>query len=172
MPRDDKDSPDRLNVPWITEDGYLDPTKLPIGSTLTQAVAHDAGKFRSACRTLTSMALGGRTEAAVFLYGLLAFCGDDRAKKESVVEALRHVRTRQSADLLFGELRNTESSTATRRYINTILKALEGFPLASVADGFEGLLSDSRWSYRMKRKFREALAGIEARSRWSTSWPG
>jgi hypothetical protein len=39
----------KLNVPWITKDGYLDLTKFPIDSTLKQAVADEVEKFRSAC---------------------------------------------------------------------------------------------------------------------------
>jgi hypothetical protein len=31
------------------------------------------------------------------------------------------------------------------------------FPLILIEDGFENLLSDSRWSYRMKGKFKDIL---------------
>ena len=153
-----------LNAPWITKDGYLDLTKFPIDSTLTQAVGDNTEDFRSACRMLDSMAFSGRTEAGVFLYGLLMFYRGNREKKKWVVEALRHVQTPQSATLLFDELERTESSNSTRGYINTVLKVLDGFPLELVEDGFERLLSDSRWSYKMKRKFRAILEGIGYRS--------
>ena len=61
------------------------------------------------------------------------------------------------------------SSNSTRGYINTILKAFEGFPLELVAEGFEKLLADRKWSYRMKRKFEDLLAEIEYRDWGSTT---
>lgn len=164
MPRKDKNVPKMPNVPWLTKDGYLDLNKLPIDSVLTQAVGDNEEQFRSACRVLASMVSAGRTEAGVFLYGLLRFCGDNRVKKESVVEALGTVRTHQSADLLFEELKKTESSNSTRGYINAVLKALRRMPLELVRDGFENLLCDSKWSYRMKRKFEDVLAEMEYRN--------
>ncbi len=164
MPRKDKNVPKMPNVPWLTKDGYLDLNKLPIDSVLTQAVGDNEEQFRSACRVLASMVSAGRTEAGVFLYGLLRFCGDNRVKKESVVEALGTVRTHQSADLLFEELKKTESSNSTRGYLNAVLKALRRMPLELVRDGFENLLCDSKWSYRMKRKFEDVLAEMEYRN--------
>ena len=160
MPREEDFDLSNLNVPWVTKDGFLDLTKLPMESTLAQAVGDDIEEFRSACHLLGSMASAGRTTAAVFLYGLLAFCRDDLTRREPVVEALRYVRTRQAAHLLFEELNQTESSNTTRGYINAVLKALEGFPLECVEDGFERLLSDPKWSYKMKRKFSEILEEI------------
>jgi len=152
------------NVPWLTKDGYLDLSKLPIDSVLTQAVGDNEEQFRSACRVLASMVSAGRTEAGVFLYGLLRFCGDNRVKKESVVEALGAVRARQSADLLFEELKRTESTNSTRGYINAVLKALRRIPLDLVKDGFAELLRDPKWSYKMKRKFEDILAEMEYRN--------
>jgi len=163
MPRRGKDASNLPNVPWITEDGYLDLSKFPIDSTLAQAVGDDEERFHEACRMLTSMVYAGRTEAAVFLYGLLRFCDDSRIKKESVVKALGAAETQQSADLLFEELKKTKSSNSTRSYLTVLLKVLRGFPSELVRDGFEGLLADSRWSYKMKRKFATALEQMEYR---------
>ena len=164
MPRKDGNVPKMPNVPWLTKDGYLDLSKLPIDSVLTQAVGDNEEQFRSACRVLASMVSAGRTEAGVFLYGLLRFCGDNRVKKESVVEALGAVRARQSADLLFEELKRTESTNSTRGYINAVLKALRRIPLDLVKDGFAELLRDPKWSYKMKRKFEDILAEMEYRN--------
>jgi hypothetical protein len=86
----------KLNVPWITKDGYLDLTKFPIESTLKHAVGNEGEPMRSACRILGSMASSGRTEAEVFLYGLLTFCAGNTAKKQSVVEALGQARTQRA----------------------------------------------------------------------------
>ena len=49
MTRKNKNVIRNLDVPWITKDGYLDLTKLPIDSTLTQAVGNNTEEFRSAC---------------------------------------------------------------------------------------------------------------------------
>jgi len=153
----------KLNVPWITKDGYLDLTKFPIESTLKQAVGNEGEQLRSACRILGSMASSGRTEAGVFLYGLLTFCAGNTAKKQAVIEALGQVRTQRAAELLFGELENTASSNSTRGYIDTVLKALRSFPLDLVERGFQQMLSDRKWSYRMKQKFRALLEEAEYR---------
>lgn len=163
LPRKEKDILSSLNVPWITKDGYLDLTKLPIDSVLRQSLSNEEGDFRSACNMLASMYSAGRTEAAVFLYGLFILHRNDRTKKELIIEALGHVKTAETADLLFRELSQTESSNSTRAYIDTILKSLRYFPLHLVEDGFDGLLNDSRWSYRMKQKFREILDRIRYR---------
>jgi hypothetical protein len=64
------------NVPWITKEGYFDPTKFPIDSVLKQAISDDDGEFRSGLRTLGLMNSQGRKEAGVFLLGLLVTCGD------------------------------------------------------------------------------------------------
>ena len=157
-----------LNVPWITEDGHIDMKKLPIDGTLIQSVSDGDDDFSSACRVLSSMVSAGRTEAGVFLCGLLGFYADNAARKQEIVSALWHVKTRQAADLLFSELERTESSNSTRGYINEILKALKGFPLDLVKEGFEVLLSSGKWSCRMKRKFRDILDEIEYRNLRST----
>jgi len=171
MSRRTKGASNLPNVPWITQDGYLDLSKFPIDSTLAQAVGDDEERFHEACRMLVSMVYAGRTEAAVFLYGLLRFCGDSRIKKESVVKALGAVATQQSADLLFEEFKRTGSSNSTRSYLTILLKVLRGFPSGLVRDGFEGLLADSRWSYKMRRKFATALEEMECRDgRCAANW--
>lgn len=48
MPRKKQVIPKEFNVPWITEEGYFDPTKFPIDSTLKQAMGDNAEAFRSA----------------------------------------------------------------------------------------------------------------------------
>jgi hypothetical protein len=159
-----------MNVPWITKDGYLDLTKFPIDSTLSQAVSDKGEEFANACRILSSMAYAGRKEASVFLCGLLGYVGNDTMRKEEIVEALSLVRTHQVANLLFAELESMESSNSTRAYIRRILKALEGFPMECVEKGFERLLSDPKWSSRMKRKFKEIIEKIDYLNRRLTGW--
>ncbi len=125
----------KLNLPWITDDGYLDWAKFPIDSVLKQALSLEDQVFRSACRTLASMYAAGRAEAGIFLFGLLIHNPDDIIRKAPIVEALVHIQTKEAADLLFRELRITVSSNSTRKYINTILKTLKHFPLEYIEEG-------------------------------------
>lgn len=153
----------KLDVPWITKDGFLDLAKFPIDSVLKQALRKNNQDFQSACRTLTSMYVAGRTEAAIFLFGLLIYNADDIVRKETIVEALGNIETKESADLLFRELRLTVSSNSTRKYINTILKSLKRVPMEFTKESFEGLLKDSKWSHRMKKKFKGIMEEAEYR---------
>ena len=164
MPKKEDDILRKLNVPWITKDGYLDLAKFPIDSVLKQALSVKEQDFQSACRILTSMYDAGRSEAAIFLFGLLIHNADDIVRKEAIVEALGRIKTKETTDLLFRELRITVSSNSTRQYIDRILKSLKRFPLEFIEEGFEELLKDSKWSYRMKRKFKEILEDVEYRS--------
>ena len=161
MPKKEDDILRKLNVPWITKDGYLDLAKLPIDSVLKQAISAKEQDFHSACRLLTSMYVAGRSEAAIFLFGLLIHNADDIVRKEKIVEALGHIKTEATTDLLFRELRLTVSSNSTRSYINRVLKSLKRFPLEFIKDGFEDLLNDSKWSYRMRKKFKEIIEEVE-----------
>ena len=65
------------NVPWITEEGFFDPSQLPIDSVLKQALSDDRKKFYSAITLLRSMHNYGRNEAGIFLIGLLMTSADD-----------------------------------------------------------------------------------------------
>jgi len=163
MPYRNDNPQKKINLPWITKDGHLDLTKFPLDSILKQAISGGEEKFHSACQILGAMASAGRTEAGVFIFGLLRFCGDDVVKRESVVKALGQMETAQAADLLFDELNSMVSSNSTRGYINTVLSVLKRFPLDLVEEGFERLLSDTKWTYKMKRKFRSLLEEIRYR---------
>lgn len=143
--------------PWITADGYFDPTKFPIDGTLRQAVSGDREKLRNAACMLESMACRGRREAGVFLLGLLADLPPDAFEdRRHVVEALRHFETESSAAALFGEIRRVKSSNATRRYLDAVIKALRMMPPRLVQEGLEALADDTTFSYGMRAKFREA----------------
>ena len=119
MTKKEKGILNSLNVPWITTDGYLDFSKFPMDAVLKQSLSANGEEFRSSCHVLVSMYLAGRTEAAAYLYGLFILCRNDRIKKELIVDALGHVKTPESASLLFSELSQTESSNSSRSYIKT-----------------------------------------------------
>jgi hypothetical protein len=164
MAKKEKDILQNLGVPWATKDGFLDMAKVPLEGTLKQAVGKDEEVFRSSCRTLISMYVASRTEAAIILYGLLIHNKRNIKRKEIIVEALGHIKTKESAELLFSELHQTESSNSTRKYINSLLRSLQMFPLENINEGFEELLSESKWSYRMKNKFKAILNGEDFRN--------
>jgi hypothetical protein len=160
LPKKEPDILKGMNVPWITKDGYFDFTKFPIDPILNQSLSNEEQSFRSACSILASMHSAGRPEAAVYLYGLFVLNKDDIKRKELIIEASGQVKTTGMAAILFDELHRIESSSSTRVYIDLILKNLSHFPLSLVKDGFDKLLDQERWSYRMKQKFRKILDQI------------
>ena len=115
-------------VTWITNDGFFDPAKYPIDRVLTQALDADSAKLRSAVTLLRSMYDHGRREAGVYLLGLLVASDDNLERRAVIVEALRDVRTKPCADLLFAELRRVKSSNTTRRYLATVIEVLAAMP--------------------------------------------
>src|SRR3990172_6818395 len=82
---------------------------------------------------------------------------ENMGRKELIVRALSDVQTKQSAYMLFKELTDIDSNNKTRGYINEILKCLSRYPIDLISDGFEALLKDRKWSYRMKNKFKEII---------------
>ena len=145
------------NVPWITKEGYFDPGKFPIDSALKQVLADDHQEFRSGLNLLCSMYGHGRTEAWIFLVGLLATCEDNWDKRISIVEAMRGIDTKPIADLLFSELKRVKSSNTTRRYLGAVIKVLSTMPTGLVEEGFEALAEDRTFSHKMREKFRAVL---------------
>ena len=109
---------------------------------LCQALSEQPRDVWSAASTLMIMYSKGRTEAAVFLMGLVKYYEDDLERLSDVVEHLGNIHLQKCADLLFEEVKRLKSSNTTRRYLNLVLKRLAAFPLKMVEDGFESLESD------------------------------
>ena len=61
------------NIPWLTEDGYIDFSKNPIEGPAKDSLSNDEGKFRNAYRLLGCMSNEGRKDAAIFLFGLICY---------------------------------------------------------------------------------------------------
>ena len=93
MAKKEKDILQNLGVPWVTKDGFIDMSKFPLEGTLKQGVGKDEEEFRSSCRTLILMYVASRSEAAIFLYGLLIHNKRNIKRKEIIVEALGHIKT-------------------------------------------------------------------------------
>jgi hypothetical protein len=141
-------------VPWITKDGHFNPAQFPIDGVLKQALSDDDQEFRTGLNVLRSMYGHGRTEAGVFLMGVLVNCEDNWEKRIGIVEAMTGINTKACADLLFGELKRVKSSNTTRRYLGTVIKVLSSMPAELVEEGFEILAEDGSFTPKMRDKFR------------------
>jgi len=141
----------------MTKDGYIDLSKIPIDSVLRRTVIKDDNEFKDACSVLRAMYHAGREDAGIYLYGLFIHNHGNMARKEIVIKALSDVQTKESAIMLFKELNDIKSNNVTRGYINEILKCLSRYPIDIISEGFEELLKDKKWSYRMKNKFKEII---------------
>ncbi|MFQ5738114.1 MAG: hypothetical protein ACE5JX_03825 [Acidobacteriota bacterium] len=144
-------------IPWITEDGFLDPKKFPIDGILQQTVCQPIEGFQSGCAMLQSMVFHGRIEAGVYLLGLLRHYQDDLERLEVVVDSLQHFKTPECADGLVSELKRVKSSNKTRRYLAKVIDALASLPYEMVEGRLDSLAEDKAFSYKMRRKFVEAL---------------
>jgi len=142
---------------WITEDGFLDPLKLPLDPILKQALHAESGSFRDACSVLKSIAARGGREAGVFLLGLLAHYRDDPPRMLVLVDALSAFATRSTADALMGELYRVPSTNATRGYLNALLNALTRLPRELWEEQLMNMSHEPRFSPKWRQKFDEAL---------------
>jgi hypothetical protein len=141
-------------LPWITKEGHLDPAQFPIDGVLKQALSDDDPEFRTGLNLLRTMYGHGRTEAGIFLLGVLVNCEDHWEKRIRIVEAMTGMHTKPCADLLFGELKRVKSSNTTRRYLAAVIKFLSSMPSELIEEGFETLADDRSFSPKMRDKFR------------------
>ena len=146
-----------MNAPWITEDGDIDPGKFPIDQTLERTLDQDFEEFRQACSVLRLMHQQGKIGAAIYLLGLLHHYRDNYERLIEIVTYLQGYKTRECAEALLSEIRRVKSSNTTRRYINTILKALSSFPLEMVENGLTVLAEDKTFTYKMRNKFSDLI---------------
>ena len=146
-----------MRDPWITKDGFLDPLKLPLSPVLSQALEEDEELFRSGCMMLSSIASRGGREAGVFLLGLLAYFREQPERLGTIVSALSSVATPATVEVLAGELFRVESTVATRRYLNDVLRALTRLPRELWEPKVSDMALDTHFSPRWRRKFEDAL---------------
>ncbi len=145
------------NVPWITKEGHFNPAQFPIDGVLKQALSDDDQEFKTGLNMLRSMYGHGRTEAGVFLLGVLVNCEDNWEKRIRIVEVMTGIHTKPCADLLFRELKRVKSSNTTRRYLAAVIKVLSFMPSELIEEGFEALAEDTSFSPKMRDKFRAAI---------------
>ena len=142
---------------WITAEGTIDLTKLPIDGILKQAIDPKFESFRSGCVILGSMANAGRFEAGLCLIGLLGCYASDLQRLEVIAEQLGHFHHESSANALLAEIRRVRSSNTTRRYLDRVLRSLAGLPLHLVRSGLQVLAEDTSFSSKMRAKFRNCF---------------
>ncbi|HET7865699.1 MAG TPA: hypothetical protein VFL86_14950 [Burkholderiaceae bacterium] len=148
-------------IPWLTAEGYLDISRLPIDNVLRQALSADDVQFRSGCNLLRSMLEAGRTEAGVFLLGLLTQYPENYARLTVIAEMLAAFKVRATVDVLAAELRRVKGTSATRAYLRRIIDTLAGFPAQLAEDRILALSTDPQVGPR----FREHLQDIANRLR-------
>jgi hypothetical protein len=145
--------------PWLNERGEILPERLPLDSTLAQAISSDKRECREAVRVLGMMQQSGRVEAGIYLMGLLAGAPDDWESRTAIVEALHGFDIEGCTRLLFCELRAVKGSNTTRRYRDAVLKTLAALPVESTRAGFMAMLEDPTCSQRTREKVRCILDG-------------
>jgi len=150
------------NIPWLTEEGDVDYSKYPIEHLTKDSLSSDELKFRNACNMLGMMAHEGRKDAAIFLFGLVSYYNDLK-KLEIIVKNFYNLKTKETADFLFGELERVKSSNTTRKYINTIIDTLSFFPNDLVLEKFIEFSENKKFSYRMRKKFLAIIEELEYR---------
>ena len=138
----------------LTSDGELDYSKLSIERNIRDAMSDDLATSWQACRVLGSVGSNGRTDAVIFLLGLLSYYRSDLKRLEPVADALGFCPSPRVADALFGEIHRLKSSNQTRTYLNIVAKNLSRFPKELVADRFEAMADDTSNSPRMREKYR------------------
>jgi len=136
----------------------IDLAKASIRGNIEDALSADLSKSAQACRVIGVVGAAGRSDAVVFLLGLLSFYRDDLKRLEPVVEALGFCPAPIVATALFGEIARVRSCNQTRTFLNLVIKNLSLFPEELVADRFLSMSEDASLSPRMRSKFR-GIAG-------------
>ena len=149
----------------IIDDAFRDPANSPIDPILKLAVGEDLHDFEWAVQVLRSMHNYRRTEAGVFLVGVLRTCGENWEKRRIIAAALYDMQTEACVRVLFDELRQVRNTNRTRRYLGELIDVLSSVPPSLVRSGFEELAQVKSLTDRMRAKFRAAAADLAYRQR-------
>ena len=144
-------------VPWITKDGDFDYSKYPLEQPAKDALSTDDSKFRNACYLIITMAKEKRADALIFLYGMFEYYKNDIKRLEILAERLVTIDDIKFVNFLFNQIKETKSSATTRIYISELINKLSYYSSELIIPGFEELLNDKRFSFRMKDKFKKVL---------------
>jgi hypothetical protein len=154
------------SIPWLSSKGF-DYTKYPLGNLAKDAVSPDDQTFSSAVRMITAIASHKRDDALILLYGLFEYYKNDIRRLETIAESLTAIENVQFVEFLFKQIQNIQNTT--RIYLNTLIKKLRYFKPDLVLEGFEKLLENKDFSYRMKSKFKEIINELKER-KFSNNW--
>jgi hypothetical protein len=135
----------------------IDLTRASISRNIQDALSGDSSVASQSCRVLGFLADHGRTDALVFLLGMLSYHRGDLKRLQPVVEALAHCFSPVVAEALFNEIARLPSSNQTRRYLNLVIETLSWFPNELVEDRFCSLADDRAFSPKMRVKFQEVV---------------
>ena len=152
----EKESAELGKVPRLTPEG-VDFAKVHIDPIIKQAMSGSEREFSDALGILQVMHRAGRSEAGIFLLGLLSHSGDDWKRRTEIVERLEGFTTPECAHYLFGELERVKSNNTTRQYLVTVLKALAAMPRQVVQSRFLHLIANKGFSQGMRDRFVETL---------------
>jgi hypothetical protein len=159
-----KDLKQAYNVPWITDEGYVDLSKYPIEQPAKDVFSNEWMQFSNACRLLFQMGIAGRKDAETLLFGLVSYYKDDIKRLEVIAENLVKIHTRECADFLFQEIDRVKRTNTTRIYINTIIDGLKLFPAELVEDKLWEFSEKKKFSHKLRDKLKEAAWEISIKA--------
>jgi hypothetical protein len=134
----------------------FDSRTFPIEPLLRQAVSSDADRARDAWNLLGTMARNDRSEAGIFLLGLMRVHADDLMRMATLVRAVSFFPSEAAADALKAEFHRVQSSPGTRTYLNEVLRALTQLPEPLSRKALAALADDKTLSVKWRRRFKEA----------------
>ena len=106
------------NNRWISENGGIDMSTIPIEYNFHTAIGSDREKAFNSIRVISDASCHGRKDASIFLMGLLVgLPPDDWEMRTAVVEALQYTQTERCVSLLISEIRKTKSSNTPREKV-------------------------------------------------------
>ena len=142
--------------PWFTKNG-LDLSKYPIDELLRKSLSANDVDFRTACTLLKSMCDEGRSEAGVFLIGLLLHYPENYPRLSLIADSLASYPSPETVAAFAGELRRVRGSSLTRGYLRAIIDGLERFPSKITEKQMVSLASDMSVGARFRQRLKSII---------------
>lgn len=155
-----KDFEKKLNQLAWYNNGSIDFSKYPIEHPAKDCCSHDEEKFRNAVNILMEMTAAGRKDAMLMLFGLFEYYKNDYKKLEVIVYNMPEIDNEIFVNFLFDFFEKTESNNTTRFFLKQMLHKLKFMNREIAIRRFHRLLENPKYSYRMKKKFKEILERI------------
>ena len=133
----------------------LDIKTLSLDAILRQATDDTVSRAAAAWGVLGMLARNGRTEATVFLLGLMQMHRDDLISMAKLIDAISGVPSRIAAEAVKSEFYRIPSTASSRTYHYEILRALRRFPPPLALEALEDLARDTNLSIRWRRRIQE-----------------